>query len=231
MHYVKQLPAWSLALAAIFTLNTLVASSRPGDPTDDFSFMYAFAPASEAYNLMSQQKIEAVLADRLDMFPKSQVPRLAEHLMSLCRQYRFDPAFILSMIQVESGFRTKVVSYAGAVGLMQLMPPTADFVARRFNIRYTGERALKDPFTNLSLGVAYLSLLRDKYRHQSPYFHVAAYNIGPAKLDELRSRKSFKPTSTKEYYEKIKKGVPSLRFYQSDLSSTTPVAVKGRNRV
>jgi soluble lytic murein transglycosylase-like protein len=184
------------------------------DPSDDFSFSFAQKPSTEINNLMSEQRVAAVLADRLDVFPRSQVSRLARHLLGLCDKYKFDPALILSLINVESRFRIKAVSPVGALGLMQLMPPTAEHVADRNGLRYSGPRSLFDPFTNLAIGVAYLSMLRDKYRGSSPYFHIAAYNIGPGRMDELRARKSFRPTQTKKYYESIRKGVPVIRFYR-----------------
>src|SRR6201993_1751506 len=74
------------------------------DPTDDLSLYLAHAPARDVYRLMSEQKVAEVLADNLDLFPKSLAPRLAHHLVSLCKHYRFDPAFVLSLIRVESGF-------------------------------------------------------------------------------------------------------------------------------
>ena len=73
--------------------------------------------------------------------------------MGVCRQHHFDPAFILSLIQVESSFRIKARSSVGAIGLMQLMPATALNVARDRRIRFAGERALTDPYLNLTLGV------------------------------------------------------------------------------
>ena len=96
---------------------------------------------------------------------------------------------------------------------MQLMPATAELIAHQKNLRYSGEASLADPFINLSIGIAYLEILRDRYKAFSPYTHVAAYNIGPTRMDELLARKSFKPTRTKKYYEAIMRGVPDWRYY------------------
>jgi hypothetical protein len=202
-----------VALLSLLFLALAAHDGVQADPTDDFSFAIHQSPVTDAFRLMPEEKVARILGDHLTLFPQAQVPALARHLVRLCRKHRFDPAMILSLIQVESAFRPNAVSPAGAVGLMQLMPATAQVVARRFAIRYPGERALRDPFLNLELGVAYLSHLRDKYQELSPYFHLAAYNIGPARLDELRARKSFKPVQTRKYYEKIRGGVPRLRNY------------------
>ncbi|OFZ83470.1 MAG: hypothetical protein A2583_04560 [Bdellovibrionales bacterium RIFOXYD1_FULL_53_11] len=190
----------------------VVSSGFILDPSDDFSFSFAAASERVSYRLMRVDHVAGLLGERLDMFPKSQTKKLARHIVGLCRRYKFDPAFVLSVIEVESSFRIKVVSSAGAVGLMQVMPATAQVVADRYRIRYTGTRSLTDPFTNVSIGVAYLAHLRDLYRDLSPYFHVAAYNIGPARLDELRVQRGFKPVKTKVYYQAIRNGVPYFRI-------------------
>lgn len=195
-------------------------NSLDADPSDDLSLTLAYHPETPAYRLMSEKRIAEIFVDQLDLFPVSQAPKLARYFLALCRQYRFDPAFVLSLIDVESGFRTRAVSPMGAVGLMQLMPATAQVVQRdilgepHLSGQASSERALKNPYVNLKLGIAYLAYLRDHYRGRSPYFLVAAYNVGPARMDELISRKSFKPVTTKKYYEAIRRGVPGFRHYR-----------------
>jgi soluble lytic murein transglycosylase-like protein len=197
----------------------LTAGMLSADPTDDLSFYLEHAPARDVYRLMSEKKVAEVFADHLDLFPKSLTPRLAHHLVELCKHYRFDPAFILSLIQVESGFHVKIVSPVGAVGLMQLMPDTARYVVDDWDLPAPApwismDRALTDPFFNLTMGVAYLATLRDHYRGRTPYYILAAYNVGPARMDELLSRKGFKPDKTVKYYDAIRRGVPRFRYYQ-----------------
>lgn len=223
---------WLLVTAALrqsLLIGLLLAAVNAGlikaDPSDDFTFSLHSAEGDSAH-LMSERRISEILADRLDLFPRSQTSKLAKHLLGLCAEYRFDPAFILSVIQVESRFRTKAVSPAGAIGLMQLMPKTAQLIARRIEAPYAEafndlsrvEAGLRDPFVNLELGVAYLATLRDRYRDLSPYYLVAAYNVGPGKMDELLSRKTFKPVNTKRYYESIRRQVPEMRFYRRPAS-------------
>ncbi len=185
------------------------------DPSDDFSFAsFQYETLIQLPSPITEQQVAQVLRDRLDLFPRSQVPGLARHLMRLCRSHHFDPALVLSLINVESSFRIKALSPVGARGLMQLMPATAKFMARRLKMPFASSNALYDPFTNLTLGVNYLRYLKDRYRGRSSYFHIAAYNIGPGRLDYLVNRAGgFKPTETKVYFEKIRAGVPGLRFY------------------
>ena len=218
MNYLSLTVGW-LLFFSVSALGLITQGGLRADPTDDFSFSYAQAPVSGGYNLMPERRVLAIFKDHLSGPTASwQKRRLAHHLVQLCRRYRFDPAFVLSLIEVESRFRPSVVSPAGAVGLMQLMPATARVVAKRYGIRYTGsQEALKDPFTNLTIGVAYLSYLRDKYGGDSSYSVLAAYNMGPAKFDGLRSKKGFKPVKTKSYFEKIRRGVGAFRFYESQM--------------
>jgi hypothetical protein len=225
MKHFSLIFTWSLAIAMSLCLRGAVRLQA--DPTDDFSFSLGRAPQQqEVDRLMSVRKVTDILVDHLDLFPRSQAPKLARHLLNLCHQYRFDPAFVLSLIQVESGFHIKIVSPSGAVGLMQIMPGTGLKVARDLGLVFkkpvhsgetslvASERVLKDPFVNLTLGVAYLAWLRDHYKGLSPYYLVAAYNVGPARLDELLSRKSFEPVNTKKYFQAIRRGVPGFRYYR-----------------
>lgn len=211
--------AWMVALL----IGGLVSQSQTpleADPVSDFSFALQYAPMTGRYGQVTVDRIALIFERHLDPRPTPiEARRLALHLIQVCRRYRFDPAFILSMVQVESSFRARVVSSAGAVGLMQLMPATARLVARQERLPYRGTSDLNQPTTNLTLGVAYLAYLRERYAHLPPYFHIAAYNLGPYKLDQLRSRKGFKPVKTRQYYERIKKGVPTWRYYPLDRKS------------
>jgi soluble lytic murein transglycosylase len=223
----KRVAIISAFVLLIATVSSIFYSVGAGnaDPSDDFSFSVKSAK-SRTFLLLTEQAVAQVLADRLDDFPSHHTLPLARHLISLCKEYQFDPAFILSLIEVESGFRTGVVSPAGAVGLMQLMPGTARAITQNLEKnRFKGyseafikarggvEGLLKDPFFNLELGVAYLAWLRDRYEGRSPFYLVAAYNVGPAKMDQLLSRKTFKPVMTQRYYEAIRRLLSRTRSY------------------
>ena len=210
IRYLIRTIIWSLIIGAGF-LGFTATQIRP-DPTDDFSITLEWTASAADYHLISEDQVIEILIDHLDLFPQSQIPRLAHHITNLCEQFRFDPAFVLSLIKVESGFRVKAISRSGAVGLMQLLPDTAALVARQYTIPYHGDRALVDPFTNITIGITYLAALRDHYAGFPPHF-LAAYNVGPAKMDEFLIQKDFKPVQTKQYYELIRRHIPQLRFY------------------
>jgi soluble lytic murein transglycosylase-like protein len=210
------LPASVIGLVSLWSLASGFLSA---DPTDDLSLYLSQAPARDVYRLMSEKKIAEVLSDHLDLFPRSLTPELSRHLVQLCQYYRFDPAFILSLIQVESGFHVKAVSRVGAVGLMQVMPKTAEIMVNDWDLPAPAKsasmaRALTDPFFNLTMGVAYLSTLRERYQGKSPYFLLAAYNLGPARMEELLARHSFHPEKTVKYYDAIRRGITGFRYYR-----------------
>jgi soluble lytic murein transglycosylase len=93
---------------------------------------------------------------------------------------------VLAVIQVESSGYNFAVSPVGAMGLMQLMPTTAESVARRIGLRWVGPPMLFDPVSNVQLGVLYLRELVDRYGSVSTA--LAAYNWGPARIAERLRR-------------------------------------------
>ncbi len=86
-----------------------------------------------------------------------------------------DPLLMTSLVKQESLFDPKARSWVGALGLAQLMPFTADWVARKVP---GPVRHLTDPFWNLKLGAYYLGFVQ-KQLDNRPVFAVAAYNAGP----------------------------------------------------
>ena len=92
-----------------------------------------------------------------------------------------DPSLIAAVIYTESHFRDQT-SKAGATGLMQLMPSTADFIARKSGgIRFT-HADLATPQINIAYGSWYLRYLLNHYRG-SVVLTLAAYNAGLTKVD------------------------------------------------
>lgn len=92
------------------------------------------------------------------------------------------PEMNLSIARRESEFDPKVVSGAGALGLMQVMPRTAEGVARDLGLsdEHSRERLTRDPNYNAKLGAAYLSGLADRF-DGNVIMMSAGYNAGPSR--------------------------------------------------
>ena len=93
-----------------------------------------------------------------------------------------DPALIAGVIYTESRFRDQT-SHAGAKGLMQLLPSTADDIARKSGGTAFVQGDLADPQVNISYGTYYLRYLLSRYGG-NVVLAVAAYNAGEGKVDE-----------------------------------------------
>ena len=93
-----------------------------------------------------------------------------------------DPALIAGVIFAESHFRDQT-SHAGAKGLMQLMPETADYIAQKSGGTRFEQGDLADPQVNIAYGSWYLRHLLDKYDGRE-VLALAAYNAGQGNVDE-----------------------------------------------
>jgi len=93
-----------------------------------------------------------------------------------------DPALIAGVIYTESRFRDQT-SHAGAKGLMQLLPSTADDIARKSGGTAFVQGDLADPQVNISYGSFYLRYLLTRYGGNE-VLAIAAYNAGEGKVDE-----------------------------------------------
>ena len=92
------------------------------------------------------------------------------------RRFSIDPVYILSIAREESRLDPEARSVAGALGLMQLMPSTADRICRKIKCSMPDEDAFFDIETNITLGSFYLKTLLDRFR--SIPVATAAYNAG-----------------------------------------------------
>ena len=94
-----------------------------------------------------------------------------------------DPYFIASIIRTESNFIPRALSKSGAMGLMQLMPKTAKWVAGQVNINIENNESLYDPSINIKLGTYYIKHLLNKYDNNTA-LALAAYNSGMGRVKE-----------------------------------------------
>ncbi len=92
-----------------------------------------------------------------------------------------DPSLIAGVIYAESRFRDQT-SHAGAKGLMQIMPATADYIARKSGGTAFEQGDLATPRINIAYGSWYLRYLLDRY-DEDEALALAAYNAGEGKVD------------------------------------------------
>lgn len=97
------------------------------------------------------------------------------------------PEVILGLSRQESEFNPRAFSSAGARGLMQLIPTTAQLTAKRAGLRYNRASLLDDPAYNMIIGSAHLSQLFAKYG-ESRIMTYVAYNAGPNRVDQWIER-------------------------------------------
>jgi peptidoglycan lytic transglycosylase len=110
-------------------------------------------------------------------------------LTRFAADYRVSPALAAGLIHQESGFFSNVVSGAGAVGLMQLMPETASKAAAKLGLAVGAEKPLTTPDLNLRLGLYELGGLLRSFGGQSVPA-VASYNAGPDRVGRWWGPKS-----------------------------------------
>ena len=89
-----------------------------------------------------------------------------------------DPYLIAAIIREESQYDVKAVSRVGAIGLMQVMPATANNVAQRVGLPAVGREDLFDQETNIRIGVRYVEQLLEQFSGNLVYT-IASYNAGP----------------------------------------------------
>jgi len=103
--------------------------------------------------------------------------RFEEHIVAYSEEYDVDPYLVAAMIKVESGYSPEVQSHQGAVGLMQIMPPTAHWAADNMGIEDFHIADLKEVETNIHIGTWYISTLLSEFDGDTT-LALAAYNGG-----------------------------------------------------
>ncbi|WP_395698820.1 transglycosylase SLT domain-containing protein [Aquabacterium sp.] len=141
-----------------------------------------------------------------------------------------EPAFVFGLIRQETRFMATLQSSAGARGLMQLMPATARWVAKKVGLDFNPARAdqIYDPATNLKLGTSYLRMVLDDLSG-SQAMAAAAYNAGPGRPRRWREGPVLEPAiwaenipfnETRDY---VKKVLSNASIYAALLSRQPPV--------
>ena len=105
---------------------------------------------------------------------------LADAIVAEALAEDLDPLFVAAIVARESSFKTRIVSHAGAVGLMQLRPWVARDMALRSDMAWDGVQTLHDPQLNVRLGVRYYKELFDRFGDEGTA--LTAYCYGPTRV-------------------------------------------------
>jgi soluble lytic murein transglycosylase len=176
-------------------------------------------------NTSDRTKAEINLAQR---FPTP----FRQDVVAAARRIGLDPAYVYGLIRQESRFIMDARSHVGASGLMQLMPATARWTARKIGLDFKPEM-INDREVNLRLGTAYLKLVLDDFGG-SAAMAAAAYNAGPSRPRRWREgppmevaawAENIPFTETRDY---VKKVLSNATVYAALLEGAPTLALKVR---
>mgnify|MGYP000865143144 CR=1 FL=1 len=130
-------------------------------------------------NTSDRTKTQVDIAQR---FPLPHRPAVLQR----SREIGLDPAYVYGLIRQESRFVTDARSGVGASGLMQVMPATARWTAKKIGMTNFSPEQITDRDTNIAIGTGYLKLVLDDFEGSMP-MAAAAYNAGPSRPRSWRN--------------------------------------------
>jgi soluble lytic murein transglycosylase len=135
-------------------------------------------------------------------------------------EWGIDPFMMAAIIRQESAFKADIVSHAGAIGLMQVMPPTGAQLARAHGPSSFTDASLTKPEVNLHLGAAFFVDMSRRYDNELPLV-LSAYNAGPTRAtrwrrypeasDPLRFTERIPFTETRGYVKSVRRNLGLYR--------------------
>ena len=183
---------------AVFSCTILSRESRYFSVSSQVSFPLApVAPPANANAALAPLPVPApaLLVNRLQ-------PQAVDPIILMAAQrHNVRPSLVKGIMAAESQFKPNCVSRKGALGLMQLMPQTA---------QQFGDNPL-DPRQNIDAGTRYLRALLDRYSNYRNCLTrtIAAYNAGPGMVDRYRGIPPFR--ETRAYVVRV---LSYMRFYE-----------------
>jgi len=189
-HQIKAELTRQYGLKPLFTLSEPVAQAWAVRVSDHklLSAVNGFIEKeyrSDTYNVLYSKYLSRpknssdetkLLAEVVEISPYDELVKIS------AEQYSFDWRLIVAQMYQESQFDPDAISYAGAEGLMQIMPATANDL---------GVDDLSDPISNITAGVKYMKILREQFEQELPledktWFTLASYNVGFNRVKNAR---------------------------------------------
>ncbi len=155
-----------------------------------------------------------------------------ESLQGRLREHGLEEAWVYGLMRQESRFATHAKSEVGAAGLMQIMPATAKWVARKMGMRDYRKALIHETEVNLKLGTYYMKNVLSSFDNNA-VMASAAYNAGPSRARQWRGDKPLEGaiyaetipfTETRDYVKKVM----SNTVYYSKLFGQPGVSLKQR---
>jgi len=200
-----------LTLGMGFSIHTAMAATPAKSPVIDKNMKLAMLNLSRDNLIIKSTSVNRVQAQvkKSPTKPKLNFPnncltwnakqvhakadQYKDHINKYAKKYNVDVNLVKSVITAESCFKRKALSSAGAQGLMQLIPDTAE----RFGVTDS-----YDPKQNIRAGVKYLKFLLDRYKGDLKKA-VAGYNAGEGAVDRYKGIPPYK--ETKQYVKNVLK--------------------------
>lgn len=155
------------------------------------------------------------------------------------KKNNLDPYLVASLIRQESEFNPGVISYAGAYGLMQLLPGVGRELAYKDGMRHFRTYQLLNPEINIVLGTKYLRQRLDLFGGVTEYA-LAAYNAGDSRVTDWKSAgpysgmdefvESIPFTQTREYVEAILRNIETYRQVDAAAAKESAAGASGESQ-
>lgn len=134
-------------------------------------------------------------------------------------KYSVEASLVAAIIYEESKFDPDVVSKEDAIGLMQILPDTANLIAKELGVTNLKRDELFEPAVNVRFGTYYFKSLVDRYDGDID-LALSAYNAGHGKVDKVGKDISKLPEETQEFVERVKKTNEVYKYlYKDELES------------
>ena len=155
-----------------------------------------------------------------------------DQIRPVAREQAIDDAWVYGLMRQESRFISSAKSTVGASGLMQLMPATAKWVAKKIGLNDFHHGKVNDTDVNVLLGTSYMRIVMENLDHH-PVLASAAYNAGPGRAKRWRANQALEGaiyaetipfSETRDYVKKVM----SNAVYYSVLFNGKPDSLKAR---
>lgn len=155
----------------------------------------------------SPEKMKKFIASVNRNLSDVDVSQFSRYILTYSKQYDIDYRLVAAVIAQESKFKVNAKSRVGAIGLMQVMPSTGNYVAQKLKLQSYN---LTDPKDNIQIGVKFISMLHKEY-HGDINLMLAHYNGGYKQAELYKTfryfellRLVFMKYETFDYVKKVK---------------------------